>query len=178
VVTDGLLQVFARSFNERNIDLYAECLDDSYTFTFAANDWDAAGVTPAKPYWGKTEDVPATAHMFSTPTIKSIVMEWLPPISDWAVCIDSIFVAGPGFGHWEVLACSRATYRPDIKVTAQVDGQEDRTYWVHNSRFVVTVCPDRSNKDLWTILRIIEVVPTSVLGMEPSTFGSIKAAFK
>ncbi len=177
-VTGGLLQVFARSFIERNIDLYVECLDDSYTFTFAPNDWDTAGVTPDKPYWGKTEDVPATAHMLSSPTIKSIVMDWLPPIVNWAVCIDSIFVVGPGVGQWEVLACSCATYRPDIKVTAQVDGEEVRTYWVRNSRFMVTVCPDRFNEDLWTILRIIEVVPTSVLGMEPSTFGSIKATFK
>jgi hypothetical protein len=171
---DSLLAVFAKSLKEHNIALYAECLEDSYAFTFHQSDWTAAGVNADKPFWGKSEDVPRTANMFSAPDVKDIVFDWQDPVVDWAACTDSIFVVD----HWQTQACSCATYQPDIKITVQHGEEEALTYWVHLSRFVLSVCPDRLDNHLWTVLRMRESLPFIALKGEQSSFGSIKALFR
>jgi hypothetical protein len=169
-----LLDMFACSLAARNIGVYAECLDDSYTFTFPQADWDKAGVTADRPCWGKSEDVAATANMFGCAGIKKIELDWLPPVADWELAADSIFVVD----HWQSVPCFIAIFQPDIRVTEQWGDEAPVGNWVHSSRLLVTVCHDRADRHLWTILRITEI-PISVLEGELSTsFGGIKARFK
>jgi hypothetical protein len=170
---DLLLRMFAYSLEARNIDVYARCLDDSYTFTFPPADWESAGVTPDRPFWGKVEDVAATANMFGCGGIKKIEFDWLPPVADWAVATDSIFVVD----HWQSVPCFIAIFEPDIRVTEQWGDQAPVGNRVHSSRLVVTVCQDRADRRYWTILRIVEV-PIALFAGESSTFAGIKARFK
>jgi hypothetical protein len=153
---DHLLSFFAGAYKNRSIDGYAESLDDSYTYTFAAKDYDAAGVSADKPYWGKSEDVPRTANMFDAPTTKDILVDWLPAVANWEVTQDSIFVNSD---HWETVPGYTAIFQPDIKVTVAggAGNGEDLTYWVHLSRIVITAIHDRLDPKLWTILRFTEV---------------------
>ncbi len=158
---DNLLAFFADAYQNKNIDKYMEALDDSYTFTFRPEDWDSAGVTAEKPYWGKTEDVPRTVNMFNSPKTLGISMDWLTPVSDWeGPCPDSIWippVPPDQDGYWQQVEGLCCTRKPDIKVTIEgKDGGEPITKWVHTSWIWLTAIQDRNNPKLWTILRIIE----------------------
>ena len=170
---DHLVNLFAYSLEARNIDVYSKCLDGSYTFTFPQADWELAGVTVDRPFWGKAEDVAATANMFSCAGVKTIEFDWLPPVADWAVATDSIFVVD----HWQSVPCFIAIFQPDIRITEQWGDSQPIGNWMHYSRFVVTVCQDRADRRFWTILRIVEVPITGFVG-ELSGFGGIKARFK
>jgi hypothetical protein len=171
---DSLLAVFAKSLEGRKIAMYTECLEDSYTFTFDVRDWNVAGVSANSPFWAKTEDVPRMAHMLGDTLIQDIEFDWLPPVAVWAACTDSIFDGG----HWQAVACSCAVFQPDIKVVFPSGYGGTFTYWVHMSRLTFTVCPDRSDSHLWTILRIKEYYIDHTLMTEPTTFGNIKSMYR
>jgi len=162
----GLLDYYAKSFEDKNLERYNECLWDSYVFMFTPWDWDAAGVTPEKPYWGKTEDVASTEHIFASSAVMSIRFELHQYVTDFT---------GPD-------TLLTAIVRPAIDVTIEVPGEEPMTKQVRKSRLHFVLRPDPENEHLWVIRQIqeetMELEARQAAANEPTTFGSIKALFK
>ena len=162
----GLLDYYAKSFEDQNLARCESCLWDSYVFRFAPEDWDAAGVTPEKPYWGKTEDMANTEHMFASSAVTSIRFELHQYVTDFT---------GPD-------TLLTAIVRPAIDVTIEVPGEEPITKQVRKSRLRFVLRPDPENEHLWVIRQIQEQVTTlearQVAATESTTFGSIKAIFE
>jgi hypothetical protein len=150
---DNLLEFFATAYEDRDIDLYMEALDDFYQFTFLEADWEDAGVDAENPYWGKTRDVTSTDQMFDDPEVKGIEMSFTIDVP-WDICTETIW---SGEDTTEVSGVCAPLITPDIKVHTEVPGEEPLTYWVNKSWISVMVIPDRHNTNLWTILRIEEI---------------------
>jgi len=162
----GLLDTFAKSLEDRNLAGYELCLWESYRFLFDPVDWDSAGVTPEEPYWGLTEDIASTGHMFAASAVKSIRVD-LQMLMDFT---------GPD-------TLLTAVMMPIIDVTIQMHaGEEWLTKQVRKSRLHFVLRPDPQNEHLWVIRRIQEEIVDLQLGQaaatEGCTFGSIKAIFK
>jgi hypothetical protein len=163
----GLLDYFAKSFEDKNLARCGECLWESYVFRFNPEDWDSAGVTPEKPYWGKTEDIASTEHMFASSAVTSIRFELHQYVTDFT---------GPD-------TLLTAIVRPAIDVTIEMPpGEEPITKQVRKSWLHFVLRPDPQNEHLWVIRQIQEEIVDLQLGhsaaTEACTFGSLKTLFK
>jgi hypothetical protein len=159
----------ATSLEAKSIDDYSSCLAAGYRFVFQERDWDTAGVTSLEPYWGLTEDVEATANMFSSSHTLGIVCD-LP--------VEMMLDSGDDF--------ARCLCDVDLQVTIDHGGPEPSTYWVDRSWLIITLVADPDQPDLWVISEIEETLDTWLLTRSGSlpqaeeicTVGSIKAMFK
>ena len=148
---DRLLEFFATAYEEKDIDRYTESLDEFYTFEFDPEDYDDAGVSPEKPYWGKGEDLDHTGKMFASADTKAILMDLREKMPGWYADTFPI-----GETLVEGFSC---LIHPLIDVTIEgKPGEEPVTKQVRNSRITVAVIPDRQFPGLWTILKITERV--------------------
>jgi hypothetical protein len=139
---EHLIEFFADAYQRKDIDKYLESLADDYQFEFDPQDYDSAGVSADKPWWGKTEDRTSTTHMFEDALVSHIEM---------VLTIEG----GPWTGQDGLL------YRlePSIKVTVDGQGgQEETTYWVFSSWFDVEIIEDPYDEDLWVFKSITEIV--------------------
>jgi hypothetical protein len=162
----GLIDTFATSLEDKSLGKYDDCLWGSYRFVFMEEDWDAAGVTPDEPYWGKTEDMSRTGKMFASSHVLGISFE-MTNVSDFV---------GPD----TLLA---VLCRPTIDVTITgPGGEEPVTKQVRKSYLYFVLRPDPYDEDLWVIREIQEQLILAearhALATESSTFGEIKAIFK
>jgi len=149
---DKLLEFFATKYEDKDAEGYAECLDEDYEFVFDQKDYDDAGVTPDKPYWGRTEDVAHTTKMFNAAEVKAILMDLKQKDMDWT----SDTFATPTGGTVEGFYC---LIKPSIDVTIEgKPGEEPVTKQVRNSQLYVAAIPDRHYAGLWTILKITETL--------------------
>jgi hypothetical protein len=73
---DNILFNLQRAYTERNIDQYAELLDNGFLFHFSQNDIDA-GIIDHSP-WVRAEDLSANKNMFNPAFSKP----YLEPVSD------------------------------------------------------------------------------------------------
>jgi hypothetical protein len=147
-----LLDFFAKAYTDKSVERYAESLDESFTFTFMADDYGVAGVDSFKPYWGSTEDIERTTAMFTSPKTLNISFNFNLPVMDWYECPDSIVVGD----EEQPIDAACSIWKPDIQVTVDESEAEPTTYWVNASWVEVTVIQDRKDSNLWTILRIRE----------------------
>jgi hypothetical protein len=149
---DNLMEFFATVYADKDIDRYEEALDKDYLFEFMEADWGPAGVSEANPYWGKTEDVPRTEAMFTSPQTKAITIEFNQLAVNWQHTMVTINVDG----EEQLVDAFERRYKPEIQVTVE-DGDELTTYWVHQSWVDVTVIKDRFDSTLWTIIKMVEM---------------------
>ena len=149
---DHLLEFFATAYEDKDIDRYTESLDDAYTFEFDPLDYDSAGVSAEKPYWGITEDKERTNSMFTSPETKGISMDLSQKMMDWIADTFYIDAETPVEGFTCVI-------NPTIDVTIEMTpGEEPVTKQVRKSRLTLAVIRDRKIVGLWTILKITERV--------------------
>ena len=153
---DHLLEFFATAYEDKSIERYTECLDDSYSFTFMEEDYEKAGVSSDKPYWGSTEDLDQTTTMFIDERTGTILFDFGLAVTNWDTCTDNIWVDDDEGGHWAMVDALCCTHEPVIDVTVNTAGEEPKTYQVRSSRIEITVIEDRFNPQLWRILRIEE----------------------
>ena len=168
---EDLLAAFSYSLEQRDIDIYAECLDEGYVFQFT--DWDAyvVGLPEAEPWWGRTEDIACMANIFDCEDI--IVIQCDLPIKSGPWATDD------GLGY---------RLDPSIKFTYEEPGAvEPMTYWVYRSWLDVEVIPDPYDSEKWVFRGIVEVMKEGSTGgpahpleaaTEASTFGGVKAMFR
>jgi hypothetical protein len=146
---DNLLLAFAKSYKEKDLSDYDECLDEDFLFQFTDDIADSLGLPRFEPWWGKTADVNSTGNMFGSSNVTDIGFsyEW---IGEWASCQevrdDSTFSG----------LCRRM--EPLIVVVTTVDSEDPYLMYRVDESFVdVTVVPDRFVNGLWTIVRMNEV---------------------
>jgi hypothetical protein len=165
-----LFQALAYAMERKDIDVYAECLADTYQFEFDPQDWDSAGVAADKPWWGVTEDLTAMTAMFQDPYVTRIQCD--------------LHVSG---GPWQEEDETIYRLEPSIRVTHDTGVGEWITYWVFSSWFDVKVIEDPYNSRRWVFSSIAETSKNpfvtasprgGALATEPTTFGSIKAMYK
>jgi hypothetical protein len=148
-----LLEFFATAYEDKDIVSYGESLDEFYTFEFDPEDYGDAGVSPEKPYWGKSEDLDHTGKMFASADTKAIIMDLREKMMEWYA--DTFDIDGKGT-FVDGFSC---LIHPLIDVTIEgKPGEEPVTKQVRNSRITVAVIPDRQFPGLWTILKITERV--------------------
>jgi hypothetical protein len=175
---DNLLLVFAKSYKEKDLADYDECLDQDFLFQFTEDIADSLGLPRFEPWWGKTEDLSSTGNMFGSPNVTDIGFnyEW---IGEWIACQevreDTTFSG----------LCRRM--EPLIRVVTVVGGDDPYLMYRVDDSFVdVTVVPDRFTNGMWTVLRMNEVKKRQLLGSavsqfsatEPSSWGSIKSLWR
>lgn len=148
---DHLLDFFATKYVDKDLTGYEEAIDEDYTFTFDPKDYDAAGVSAEKPYWGRSEDVDRTNLMFNSASTKAIVMDFSTKVVNWIAATESTSA-----GFVDGFMC-RIEPKIDVTIEGQ-PGEEPVTKQVRKSVLDITVIPDRHNANLWTILHIVETV--------------------
>jgi len=162
----GLLDYYAKSFEDKDWATCVSCFADSYGFYFDPRDWDNAGVTPDAPYWGKTEDSTSTRKMFADTLTRGIRFD-LTNLTDFT---------GPD--TLLIIIC-----RPTIDVTLQgAGGEEPVTKQVRHSQLDFEIRPDPRNHHLWVISKIAEHVVMlggrQATSTEADTFGNIKSMWR
>ncbi len=144
---ENLMNFFADAYERRDIDKYAESLHDEYQFTFLPADADSVGLPPDEPWWGKTEDVAGTAHMFDAQTVTKIEMH--------------LEVAG---GPWPTEDGLGYRLDPLIKVTEEKpNAEEPLTHIVEGSWLYVEIVVDPYDENLWVFKEIEEVKKEGML---------------
>jgi hypothetical protein len=154
---DNLMNFFTQAYEDKDIIDYEDALDVSFLFQFTPDIAESLDLPEDEPWWGRTEDVTSTTHMFQEAEVTDIVMnyEYVYQGPDpWNTCS----VEGQTESKKDTTFYGLCTLlKPDIKVTIETPGTEPRTLWVNNSWLDVMVVPDRFVEGLWTILRIEEL---------------------
>ena len=137
---ENLIEFFADSYVEKDIERYDESLDDGFLFTFTSEDAELIGLPVDEPWWGKTPDVAAARNMFESPDVSKVEMD-LP-------------LAG---GPWPSEESVWYRLEPTIKVTVEdAGGGEPTTYFVFSSWFDVEIIEDPYDSTLWVFKGIEE----------------------
>ncbi|MGD9403386.1 MAG: hypothetical protein PVF95_14100 [bacterium] len=167
---EGLIEALAYALEEKDADIYAECLHDEYLFTFTAKDADDMGLPPGTPWWDKTDDVQAMNKMFNDPTVREIE------------CLMPVYVGPPQ-------APDTATYRLELSLKVPIieeDAEQGIIMWANHSWLDVEIVPDPYDGDKWVFRGIREEwkgdfgpgsAPAMSQRAEYTSFGSIKAMF-
>jgi hypothetical protein len=167
---EGLIEALAYALEEKDADIYAECLHEDYLYTFTDQDAEDMGLPPSAPWWDKTEDVQAMDRMFNEPTVREI--ECLMPIED-----------GPSE------AADTVTCRLDLSLKVPIieEGATDGIImWANHSWLDVEMVADPDDGGKWVFSGIREVwkldlAPGTARDLgeraEYTSFGSIKAIF-
>jgi len=150
---DKLLNFFASAYVDKNVDRYGEALDDDFSFEFLSDDYTKAGVDSVTPYWGKGEDVENTGNMFGSPKTFGITFDFGLPIEPW---YETTVVLNPGKLNEQTVQALWTRRQPDIQVVVDEGEAELTTFWVNNSRLIVTVVQDRYDSKLWRVHKIEE----------------------
>jgi len=165
----NLLKIYAKALEDKSLADYRECLAPGYTFWFAEQDYQAAGVDASNPFWGLTEDVEAVSQMFESTNVKGIHCD---------LTIDGDVDCGD-------VSC---TFVSDIDLLITVDEQESEptAYRVDRSLLHFTLSVDQFDPSLWVIREIREEIipdlgdaPSALapLATEPSSYGHVKTMF-
>lgn len=147
---DHLLNWLAKSYQDKDIELYDEALHDAFIFVFTEDVADSLGLDPEEPWWGKTRDVTSTQKMFSSSEVTEVNMSYIS-VDRWVAVTDS--VGGEEYNG----VFSRV--QPDILVTVEKPGKEPMRYVVNESYLDITVVQDPNYPDqtLWVVLKIEEI---------------------
>jgi hypothetical protein len=165
---EALMQAFAYALEQRDIDIYGECLGDEYLFEFTAMDAELVGLPPAEPWWGKTEDVSVMSNMFGHEDVQEI---------ECTLAIQNgPFVIEDGWGY---------RLEPDIGLTVSRPGEEPIIYLTNASWLDVEIIEDpydttayvfKSMSEVWK--GELEVSAARFLsGGSVGSFGNMKAMF-
>ena len=138
---ENLINFFADSYVEKDIDRYDESLHDRFLFTFTTEDAEDIGLPVDEPWWGKTPDVNTAENMFESADVGIIEMDL--PI---------------GGGPWPTEDGLLYRLEPTIKVTVEDGTAEDpsTTYLVFSSWFDVEIVVDPYDTALWVFKGIEE----------------------
>jgi hypothetical protein len=169
-----LLETYFRSCEDRNIEIYGECLADYYRFIFVPDVANYLGLPPEAPWWGKTADVNAMANLFGSEDVISAEFDFLPVSCDTIVKNDSLIV--------------RMRVWPNINVVVDEPGGEPIIFVVHETYldFRFTPDPHFPDLDIWVMLDTEEIVPfpptratyaSAASAGASSTYSMIKAVF-
>lgn len=180
---DAVLKYMEFGYSNEKIGMYQKVLHEQFLFVFTPEVADSLGLPPDQPWWGKTNDVACTRHMFYDGAVVLVMME-LTKAGDWIACHDP-------YTGLDGLCCR---LEPDIRVLIDSGPGEMLTLWVNNSWLDIMVVADPDHQGLWKILRIeeIEKVPSDVVGVNPNrlpsgdggvatetmTWGLIKALYR
>lgn len=174
---DNLLLAFAKSYREKDLEAYSECLCGDFRFHFTEDIADSLRLPPEEPWWGKTEDLSSTGTMFESPNVTDIRFT-LEYVGEWIPCADV-----RADSTYEGL-CRRID--PLIEVANVVDSEDPiLKIRVDGSWLDVMVMPDPDEAGQWCILSIKEVkkhmlhdpVVAGGASTEPASWGAIKARF-
>jgi hypothetical protein len=163
-----LIEALAYSMEEKDTDIYDECLHDEYLFEFTSKDAEDMGLPPTEPWWGKAEDVQCMNSMFTDPTVKEIECH-LPVVTGPLSSEDTL------------------NYRVEISLKVPVfeEGEtEGYMMWANHSWLDVEIVADPDEDGKWVFGRIEEVwkpyasAPGLRGAAEYASFGSIKALFR
>lgn len=149
---DNLLNFLANAYENKDIDRYTEALHDKFQFQFTADVAESIGLPADEPWWGKTEDVASTRNMFETETVTRVQMSLGEPVWYWCQVVRRNKEPDPpdtleGF-------CTRVA--PDIRVTIEEPGMEEKILNVDRSWLDIAVTPDPDEDGLWQIIAIEE----------------------
>lgn len=141
----NLINFFADSYIEKDIDRYDESLHDEFLFTFTTEDAELIGLPVDEPWWGKTPDIAAAGNMFESPAVSKVEMDLPINSGPW--------VTEDGLGY---------RLEPTIKVTVEdAEGGEPTTYFVFSSWFLVEIVEDPYDSTLWVFKGIEESLKDS-----------------
>jgi hypothetical protein len=154
---DKLLNFFAYAYENQDIELYREALDDYFEFEFTEDVADSLGLPEDTPWWGKEEDVQSTLNMFNAEDVQSvsIILAEVGVGAPWEDCTRRFINGDPPETTYINGLCK--DFEPDIKVTVD-EGDEPTIYWVNTSYLAIMVRVDPHDPGLWTILRIKETL--------------------
>lgn len=166
---EDALRWLAGACDTRDLEVYSRCLDDTYTFEFAEDDWESVGVNAEVPYWTRVADLEAMDSLFSSPLVQSIHFRW------------NLFMSVE-IGQ----DTARVVTRPDIQLTVDYGDSEPVAYWANY--FTMEVRLRRSPAtSCWTITKIREMSPppgllhermkpppVAPMATEPTSWGRIK----
>ena len=163
---EDVLQAIAFALENRDIDVYSECLADDFEFGFVEHDCEGAGVPAADPWWGKSEDMASTDSMLSHALVSDIEVD-LPVNSS------------SSSGSERAFRCE-----PSIKVVYEdAGGGEPEVFFVNSSWLHVKLVKDEVDTTLWQISEMREELKENWLkggctATEKYTFGEIKGEFR
>jgi len=176
---ESLLLSFAKSYKEKDLEGYGECLDEDYVFVFTPDVADSLHLPPDEPWWGKTEDIESTRNMFEDTVVVNVAFSY------------------EALGEWEAYEEVRedTTYLglfrrfdPIIVVTVSAHSEYDPILYfrVDQSWLDVMVVPDQHTEGLWCILSIEEVekqllqalIASAVSATEGTSWGNIKSMWR
>ncbi len=165
-----LLRNFELALERMDIDAYDSCLSDQYRFEFDPVDWDAAGVGPDSPWWGKTEDMESMSAMFASQDVPSILCDLEVVYGPWPTA--------DGIGY---------RIEPHMVFTVNPGKGDAIEYLVFASWLDVEIVEDPYEPGRWEFKEIAEMIkqPQSGDGLrghapltEGSTYGGMKAMFR
>jgi hypothetical protein len=165
-----LLGTYARSCEDRYIEMYGECLADDYLFVFVPDVAESLGLPPWGPWWGKAHDMASMAKLFGSSAVTSIRFDHTPVSSDTLVINDSLTV--------------RIRVEPDIRVLIERPGEDALYYLVNASYLDFRLIPDPRFPDLWVILETKEIRKNRVRqtaansAVQGFTYSELKAMFE
>jgi hypothetical protein len=140
----------AVAYGDKDIEAYEEALHDEFLFVFTEDVADSLNLPPEEPWWGKTQDVAATARMFNASNVTDIAMQYVSE-EPWVPHEEQ----RPDTTYSGVF--SRVT--PDILVVIEDPGQEALRLVVNESFLDVVVVQDPKFPDRvqWVFLKIEEI---------------------
>jgi hypothetical protein len=165
-----LLRNFELALERMDIGAYDACLSEEYRFEFDPVDWDAAGVVPDNPWWGKTEDIESMSAIFASRDVLYILCD-----------LEIVYGPWPTEHGWGL------RLEPYMLFTVYPGKGDAVDYVVGGSWLDVEVVDDPYEPGRWLFKEIAESIKEPLARSAPpghapltegSTYGSIKAMFR
>ncbi len=153
---DALINFFVYAYENRDIDLYDEALDDRFIFQLIPADAESCGLPPTEPWWGKTEELRITGRMFDpnfvphgdTPKVEAIRAKFSKR-GDWSAFGLPVPGADTVDTFW-------AMFEPEMYIDVRYEDQKQVTKVVNNSYVDIWVTQDLKTPGLWKIIKMQE----------------------
>lgn len=153
---DALVNFFIYAYENKDLDLYDEALDDRFLFELDPVDAQKEGLPPDKPWWGKTEDMAITAKMFdpnfvphdTVPKVISIKAEFAKK-DNWTASLVPV-------SNGDTIDAFVAKFEPDMSIDVEYADKKTVTKLVNNSYVDIWVTQDLDHPGLWRIVKMLE----------------------
>ena len=176
-----VLLALSYSMEQRDIDVYTECLEYQYRYTFLPEDYRGAGVHPNQPWWERKDDIAAMDSMLSDTLVTIIEADFM--VVGALRAENAVSDAGfPSIAG----AYQDSMLKVDVSIQVEVGdlhGGEPTAYSTGDSWLYVYFAPQYPESVLWEITWIREVAKGdgttgAMVAVEPRSFGGIKAMFR